>query len=98
MVNDDDITQITIYHIYLLLVISCLYIENPFACDWLAEEIFDTKNIRYGKDYRVNSRHDLFLTTAGIKCYERDTSIMHRLIVLESKREPCEVVEDVVRR
>lgn len=71
-------------------------VGNPFACDWLAEEIFVTKNIRYGKDYVANSRHDLFLTT-GIICYERDTNIMHRLIVLKAKREP-EIAEDVVIR
>lgn len=78
----------------LKLSSSSFSLGNPFACDWLTEELFVSKNIHYGRDYVVSSRHDLFMTT-GIKCYERDTNIMHRLIVLESKREPDD--EDVVR-
>lgn len=50
------------------------------------EELSLSESIHYGKDYVVHSRHDLFMTK-GIKCYEKDTNIMHRLIVLELVRE-----------
>ena len=83
-------------HQITILILWSSFVENPFACEWLVEELFESKNIHYGRDYLVYSRHDLFMTT-GIKCYERETSIVHRLIVLESKREPDIFVEDVVR-
>ncbi|CAG9797882.1 unnamed protein product [Chironomus riparius] len=63
------------------IIVTDFY-ENPFICDWLAEEIFTSKNVHYGLDYVVKSRHDLFDTT-GIECHDRYTHIVRRLIVLE---------------
>lgn len=75
------------------------FVENPFACEWLVEDLSLSKSIHYGRDYVVHSRHDLFMTK-GIKCFERDTNIMHRLIVLESIREveSEDVVSEIVNR
>lgn len=59
------------------------------------EELSLSESIRYGRDYVVHSRHDLFMTK-GIKCYEKDTNIMHRLIVLELESIREVESEDVV--
>jgi len=67
------------YSIYTFIY----FIENPFICDWLAEEIFTSKNVHYGKDYVAKSRHDLFNTT-GIECRDYHTNVLYRLLVLES--------------
>lgn len=59
---------------------------NPFTCQWLVEEIFASKNVHYGRDYVVRSRHDLFEAT-GVACTDQHTSTVQRLVVLETRRD-----------
>ncbi|KAG5675192.1 hypothetical protein PVAND_005116 [Polypedilum vanderplanki] len=67
------------------IIVTDLY-ENPFTCEWLVEEIFASKNVHYGRDYVVRSRHDLFEAT-GVACTDQHTNVVHRLIVLETGRD-----------
>lgn len=78
------------HRIIIHFLFACLSLDNPFACEWLAEEIFESKNVNYGMDYVVKSRHDLFVAT-GIACIDRHTGIVQRLIVIEPKRDDVTV-------
>ena len=67
-------------------IVADLY-GNPFDCEFLVEEInFSiSRNIHFGKDYKIKSKGD-FIKLPGIQCYEANTDVEHKIIVLEVNR------------
>lgn len=63
-------------------------------CDWLVQEISESRNIRYGKDYIIASKHDI-LRVPGIQCTDENTNILHKIIVVESSKQLSDDEEEV---
>lgn len=62
---------------------ALLFAGNPFSCEWLVKEVLASKNIRLGRDYILDSQHNV-LKVAGIRCFDESGANEQKLIVLEA--------------
>lgn len=62
---------------------ALLFAGNPFSCEWLVKEVLASKNIRLGRDYILDSQHNV-MKVAGIRCFDESGANEQKLIVLEA--------------
>lgn len=68
---------------FLSSIEAFLFAGNPFSCEWLVKEVLASKNIRLGRDYILDSQHNV-LKVAGIRCFDESGANEQKLIVLEA--------------